>query len=198
MAESKRNMQNAGPTQKEAPALDDERLQALEAEAAAEYEMGRLDRALAKYEEILAEEPGHAGALTRVGAIRAQKGDLDGAETALRQAIALNPELAGAHSNLGNILLTRGDAQGALALYKEAVRLDPDSAVFHENLAAAYKRLGDITNMVAELKKAQKLQVSVRRKHDGPGTGAPGKRFGCLPAAILIVVGVVAALWLTL
>lgn len=200
MAECEGNMQSrpVGRSKRRTYALDSEQLQQLEAEASADYESGRFERALSKYQAILVAQPEHAAALNRVGAILAQQGDLDAAESYLRHALAVDPNLAGAHSNLGNILLTRGDAQGALACYQQAVRLDPESPVFHENLAAAYKRLKDITNMVKALKKAQRLQAAALRREAREARDARrargasvGKQFGCVTLIIVVVAATI-------
>jgi len=173
--------------------LDSAHLSQLENEADLDYERGSLERALERYRSILTEAPDHAPALNRIGAILAQQGDLEGAEASLREAVAADPTLAGAHSNLGNIMLTRGDARAALACYQEAVRLEPESPVFHENLAAAYKRLGNITNMVSELKKSQRLVASGPRRDAGDGrVKSLGKRLGCMPTAVLLIVALAA------
>lgn len=158
------------------------------------YAKGRLEEALERYRQVLAEDETVAWAHSRIGAILAQLGDLDAAEVHLRRAIELDPKLPQAYSNLGNIDYSRGAYEAALEKYKKAVELDPDNPTFYENLHAAYKRLGKVYEAVEAIKKAQRLKRSQFRQEAGQDmarlSGSVKRRLGCLPAGVLLALAV--------
>jgi tetratricopeptide (TPR) repeat protein len=103
-------------------------------EAQALQHDGELERAKARYLEVLKLEPDHADALHGLGNIDARQGRLDDAERSIRKAIEREPLRASFVNSLGNILKSRGQLGDAAALYRQAVQLRPDFAVAHNNL----------------------------------------------------------------
>lgn len=171
--------------------METEEIKQLQEEADQLYKDGRLERAVAVYEQITAVEPDHAWAHSRIGAIMAQWERLDEAEAALRRAIELDPKLAQAHSNLGNILYVRGDYQGAFQKYQDAIAINPENPVFYQNLHAANKKLGKLADAVTALKRSHKLErqaVKDEAKAQFTATNQRLKRrFGCLPTTFVLL-----------
>jgi len=79
------------------------------ADALAEYESGRFDRAWAILQEVLATQPRHVPALILLGIIAGQWCKLDTALQAFDRALEIHPDNPRAHFNKANILLLRGE-----------------------------------------------------------------------------------------
>lgn len=114
------------------------------------YDGGRLDRALALYDEALRLDPAFAQAYGNRGNVRALSGDLAGAAADYTQVIALDPDDARTYYNRGSIRADQGDLAGAIADYTEALRLDPDDADTYLNRGLARAEQGDIAGAVAD------------------------------------------------
>src|SRR5438128_1353955 len=69
---------------------------------------GRLDDAVAAYEQILAVDPDHREALHRAGRLRYQQCDHEAGIAMVRRALALDPRNAAAHENLWLMLREQG------------------------------------------------------------------------------------------
>jgi tetratricopeptide (TPR) repeat protein len=91
--------------------------------AEAEYEEGRADAALRRFERILDADPGSVEAA--VGAAIAAWPD-ETRET-LEAIVAENPESGVALLNLGLVRVTEGDVEGAQADWRRVLEEDPDS-----------------------------------------------------------------------
>ena len=171
--------------------MDQDKLEALLAQADALYADAQLVEALGVYESILAADETNAWAHNRRGAILAQIDRSDEAEAALKRAIELDPNLAAAHSNLGNIFYSRGDYSGALDKYKQALDLDGDNPVFHENLHAAYKKLGRVSEAVGHLKRSYTLRKERDKAEAKERFQTIKKKTGCLGTAVVIITVIV-------
>jgi protein O-GlcNAc transferase len=104
---------------------------------------GRLEEALALYEQALAEAPGDWRALTRLGLLHVQQGRHDSAEPLLQRAVALNGANPEAHAWLGESRRHRGRLEEAAASLRDALRLQPDFAPAWFNLGLALAETKD-------------------------------------------------------
>ncbi len=84
----------------------------------AEAARGDLGPAAARFEELVALDPGDADAWVELAALRRRLGDDPGAETALERAVAARPEHGPAHRLRGEVLLERGGARSAAEAVK--------------------------------------------------------------------------------
>jgi len=125
-------------------------------EASNHIEIGRLEKALPLLEEILNEDPEHAGALNKMGVIKALQKNKEEARQYFEQSLQADRKNAPALTNLGNIYLENDNMHQAENLYNEALMHDPDYGPAHNNLAAIYKKKGQHGKMVGALKKARK------------------------------------------
>jgi tetratricopeptide (TPR) repeat protein len=136
------------------------KIQGMFAEGAKLSNEGKLDEALAKFEEVLVQIPQCAECYTNMGAIYMMKDDFAAAEEQYKKAIEINPELVDAYNGLASLYNTqkrykeaqlmsaeaakRGTAGGggnAGALYNQAAILwnspDADPDEVHDILAKA-------------------------------------------------------------
>ena len=113
---------------------------------------GSLAKAIASFEAVLAEEPGHVPALIGLGnacMVRWQnesdRAALDRAEQAVQTALGLRSDLAEGHVALGNILIERGRFEDALQTFRQALLLEPRHGPAHYAMAITYDKMEDVT-----------------------------------------------------
>lgn len=112
-------------------------------EAVQMEEAGRLDEAVAIYEEILKHDASHAPSAINLGTIYYHRHDYEGAEALYRSATEADPHYALAFFDLGNVLDELHRMAEAIEAYQAAIGLAPRYADAHYNLALAYERQGD-------------------------------------------------------
>ncbi len=97
---------------------------------------GRLREALARYDEFLGDNPGHAGALHQSGVALYQAGDVGGAVDRIRRSVNIDPHSADAWSNLGLVLQATGQVRAAVEVFERAAQIEPGSTEILSNLGA--------------------------------------------------------------
>jgi len=115
-----------------ASAADPGALHAVLAEALADQQAGRLERAVAGYREVLARAPDHFDATHMLGVVHFQRGEFERALELVLRACALRPGDAGARFNRQLIgeALARRPAEAELA--REAAALKASGDVAHD------------------------------------------------------------------
>lgn len=103
---------------------------------------GRLQEAVAEYEETLRLSPDDPEAHNNLGNHLAAIGRPREALREFHAALRLKPGLFQAHNNIGNLLLGAGRPVEALASYQEALRLEPNYAEANYNAGNALVDLG--------------------------------------------------------
>ncbi len=88
--------------------------------------LGRLDEAMAAYQQALAINPNHIPTLSNLGVAYYQQGRLTEAQNTFRKVLSINPDDAETHYLLGATLIQAGDLAAAEAELTEALRLKPD------------------------------------------------------------------------
>lgn len=128
-----------------------------------QHEFGSAEAAC---REILAHNPGHAGALHLSGLIRARTGaPLREAIGALTQAIALAPDNATYRFDCGNVLLACGAAGAARECFEDALRIAPEQAALHVNLGVALQAEGRPDAALASFAHALQLCPELAEAH---------------------------------
>ncbi len=121
------------------PAADVDALTAL---GIAFAQSGRLDRALATFERVLALDPNSAAALENIGSVHLRRRHFDLARDALTRALALDPTLSGAYTALGALESQTGHEAAAIEDWKRAVELNPTDFDALFNLATGLRTEG--------------------------------------------------------
>ena len=89
-------------------------------------EQGKLEEAVASWQQALRLKPDDAEAHNNLGIVLQEQGKLEEAAASLQQALRLKPDYAEAHNNLGIVLKEQGKLEEAAASLQQAVRLKPD------------------------------------------------------------------------
>jgi tetratricopeptide (TPR) repeat protein len=118
---------------------------------------GKIEEAIAHYEQALRINPDLALAHYNLGIILAKTGKIEDAITQYEQAVHLKPGFAEPHYNLGAALAKRGKIEEAIAHYEQAVRLKPDFAEAQNNLGSALQQLGRLEEAKEHYEQAVRL-----------------------------------------
>ena len=118
---------------------------------------GRVDEAIAHYQEALKIRPDYAEASCNLASALLSKGDLDGAIAYYSSCLALLPNQAEPEYNLASALLRKGRTDEAIAHYKKALELRPDSADAHANLGSAFLAKGRVQDAIAAYRNALRI-----------------------------------------
>ena len=129
------------------------------------HRAGRLDDALACYEQVLAVQPDQPDAGHLSGLIAFQRGDIDRAVALMSNASAAAPGNPAIHNNLGLAHAAERDHASAAENFRRAIALSPSYAEAHCNLG----------NMLAELGQAAEAEACYRNAL----TIAPGFAGAC-------------------
>ena len=120
-------------------------------------EQGRIEEAIAEYEEALAIYPDMARAHFQLANTLLGQNRIDAAIEHYRAAVETGPGFAAAWEALGNALIRKGDLPGALAHYRRNVELRPDLAESHVVLAHLLRIAGQLDAAVQEYEAAARL-----------------------------------------
>jgi len=118
---------------------------------------GKLDEAIAQFQEALAIQPGRAEARYNLGNALGRNGRQDEAIAEYRQALEISPNYAPPHYNLGIALSAKGDTNGAIAEYRQALEADPYYVEAHNNLGNALADTGNLEEAIAQYRKALEM-----------------------------------------
>jgi tetratricopeptide (TPR) repeat protein len=115
-------------------------------------QIGSPDRASKTYEQILAIQPSHAGALEALAQLREMSGDAHAALTAI-EALAMKAATPEAKAEqwlrAARLLESRGDRDSAIERYKLALDANPRDASASSALRKAYASRGDWLSVVS-------------------------------------------------
>ena len=142
---------------------------------------GRLNDAIAQYEEALRLQPDYAEPHNNLGnAWSKLPGRLNDAIAQYEEALRLKPDYVEAHNNLGNAWSQiPGRLHDAIAQYEEALRLRPDDVEAHNNLGAAWSQVpGRLNDAIAQYEEALRLQPDLAGAHNNLGVAwsqVPGR-----------------------
>lgn len=123
---------------------------------------GRIDEALAHYQEAVQLDPQFFLAHEKLGELFVRLGKTDEAAIHFREALRLRPDFADAHDNFGSLLAAQGRIPEAVSHIERALEIKPDYAEAHYNLANLLVLLRRGPEAVAQFEEA------VRWKPDFP------------------------------
>jgi protein O-GlcNAc transferase len=139
------------------------------------HHAGRLADAEALYSQILAVQPGHAGALHHLGVIALQAGRHELAIERIRKAILLDPNNPTAHSNLGLACSRIGRLDEAIATFHRALALKPNSPETLSNLGVALRARGQLDEAIATYGHALELKPDYPEAWNNLGNALAGR-----------------------
>jgi predicted O-linked N-acetylglucosamine transferase (SPINDLY family) len=126
-------------------------------EAVALRRAGDPDAARQRFEQALARDPRHPGALTSYAMLLLETGDTNRAIRLGRRAIAADPERMSAHHVLGQALCRSGRLHEGIATLRHAVALRPDAFDAQFHLGSALVQAGDLRGGERHLLQADDL-----------------------------------------
>jgi tetratricopeptide (TPR) repeat protein len=145
--------------------------------AAAHYNLGlalmqtgKIEEAIAHYQQALLIKPDYAAAHYNLGVALMQTGKIEEAIAHYQQALLIKPDLAEAHVNLGTVLLREGKVSDAIGHYEQALRSKPDYAEAHYNLGVALAQTGKIEEAIAHYQQALLIKPDLAEAHVNLGT----------------------------
>ena len=133
------------------------------------HAQGRLAQAQALYEQVLAIEPGHFGALHMTGVIAYQSKDPQRSVDLIGRALENNSRDAAAYYNHGVALQALGQHTAAAVSYERAIALKAGYADAHNNLGIALQELGRFDAALQSFERALALQPDHVRGHNNLG-----------------------------
>jgi tetratricopeptide (TPR) repeat protein len=131
---------------------------------------GKVDEAIAHFQDALQMRPDYAEAHNNLGSAYLQQGKVDEAIAQFQMALRLRPDYAEAHNNLGTVLEQKGGVDEAIAQYQAALQLKPDYADAHNNLGIALLHKGGVDEAVAQYQMALQLKPDYADAHNNLGT----------------------------
>ncbi|HWA37349.1 MAG TPA: tetratricopeptide repeat protein [Burkholderiales bacterium] len=143
---------------------------------------GRRLEARAVLEEVLAQDPEHAGALAQLGHLAAAERRLDVAVDMFRRACAASPSDPDPHYGLGVALLRAGREGESEAAFRTGLALQPQSVQMLNGLAASLIELGRVNEAMTLLERA--VQRDPRNAETWTRIGRASLDKGRLAAAI--------------
>ena len=120
-------------------------------------EEGRLDVALADFDQAIALDPRIAQIWLDKGIVLARMGRPDSALACFDEAVRIKPDFVPAWNNRGGMKLQKGDPAGAIADISEAIRLDPTFRDAYANRAIAYSMAPDHERSIADNRRVIEL-----------------------------------------
>lgn len=130
-----------------------------------EQAAGRIDAAIALFDNALRINPDFPEALCSGGYILQTRGHIQGALAFYGRAIELKPDYFDAYFNRGCILFAQNDLSGAIASFEAACAIRPRDAAAFANLGGAFQSAGRFQDAVRNLQRAIELDVSLIEAH---------------------------------
>jgi tetratricopeptide (TPR) repeat protein len=130
------------------------------------HDRGDYEGAIAKYEEVLRENPTNDLALYELAfAYQIKKEYRKSLEVAYKGAQYKSDNLTGFYLLIGNNLDFLGESKKAVEVFRKAIKLAPDDQLLYYNLGITYARLNNIEDAKKNLKKAAFMNPNHASSH---------------------------------
>jgi tetratricopeptide (TPR) repeat protein len=100
-----------------------------------QHQAGAIAQAQSMYEQVIARQPDHAGALLFLGVIEHQLGRNDAALKLMQRSLAIQPQAVQSWANLATVLSAMGRFDEASDACRRVIALNPRNPESHANLA---------------------------------------------------------------
>jgi len=148
------------------PAVSTPAQRTLISQGIALHNSGNFDGAIAKYEQVLAEEPSVVEAMYELAFSHTGRKDCVKAMAVARQGAMYESELLPQfHMLLGNCLDEMGRSDEAVEVYKTAIKTTPEFALLHYNLGLTYVRAGKLEDARKALRQSLHLDPNHGSSH---------------------------------
>ncbi len=121
---------------------------------AANNAQGKLEEAVAAFNNALLIKPDYAEAHHNMGVVFQTQGKPDEAVAACNKALLIKPDYAEAHNNIGNALRDQDKLEEAIAAYHKALLIKPDYAAVHYNMGVVFHIQDKLEEAIAANNKA--------------------------------------------
>ena len=132
-------------------------------------DQGRIDEAIAQYQEALKIDPDDPDAHNNYASALADRGQIEEAIAHYQQILKVYPDNADAHNNYGLALAGLGQIDEAIVHYRKALKLNPDLARAHSCYGVALVECGRIEEAIAHCRKALELDPDLAVAHSSYG-----------------------------
>ena len=133
------------------------------------HQVGQLEQAKRKYQEILDTNPQHADSSHLLGLVEYQYGNYVKAIEHIQQAVLISPEQPVFLNNLGNVLKEIGELDRSVQAYQQALEVAPDDAEIHNNLGVTLKEMGELDRSVQAYQQALEINPQYAEAHNNLG-----------------------------
>jgi hypothetical protein len=122
------------------------------------FRRGSPGDAVARFDQVLASEPGHAAAQHFKGYALCQLGRFDEGVPLIERSLAAEPRNPTFNANLGMIRYVMGDVPGAIGALERTVRIAPTMPEPYANLAMALRERGEFDRALVAARRAVQLR----------------------------------------
>ena len=129
------------------------------------HQVGQLEQAKRKYQEILDTNPQHADSSHLLGLVEYQYGNYVKAIEHIQQAVLISPEQPVFLNNLGNVLKEMGELDRSVQAYQQALEINPQYAEAHNNLGNVLKEMDRLDESVHAYQQALKINPQYAEAH---------------------------------
>ncbi len=129
-------------------------------------QQGRLDDAIAHYEQAVRIRPNYFEAHNNMAFALRKAGRLAEAIDHWEQALHTWPNNVEVNNNLGLALLQAGKVQEAIEHFQQALLIKPDAAATHFNLGLALEHVGKTNDAISHYERALRLRPDLMQAHD--------------------------------
>ena len=133
------------------------------------HQVGQLEQAKRKYQEILDTNPQHADSSHLLGLVEYQYGNYVKAIEHIQQAVLISPEQPVFLNNLGNVLKEIGELDRSVQAYQQALEVAPDDAEIHNNMGVTLKEMGELDRSVQAYQQALEINPQYAEAHNNLG-----------------------------
>jgi protein O-mannosyl-transferase len=136
---------------------------------------GKMQEAIAHYNQALQIKPDYAKAHNNLGVTLAGQAKMQEAIAHYNEALRINPNNVEVHINLAVALAAQGKVPEAIGHYTEALRIKPDFAEAHNNLGFALAGQGKMQEAMAHYNEAIRIKPDDAKAHLNLGNALAGQ-----------------------